>query len=125
MDARAPDLPAQLEAKVVKPVFSKKPVSVPRHQITSDPAVLAARQAFESRVEEKRKSGPKPKAVGRFQPASTPRERFRDAKDIIAKSEAGKRVGSGEADWLRSYIELPEYRGFHKVEQFAKRDDAG
>jgi len=28
-------------------------------------------------------------------------------------------------NWLRSYIELPEYRGFHKVEQFAKRDDAG
>ena len=125
MDARAPDLPAQLEAKVVKPVFSKKTVSVPRHQITSDPAVLEARQAFEQRVADKKKSDPKPKAVGRFQPASTPRKRFQDAKDIIAKSDAGKRVGSGEADWLRSYIELPEYRGFQKVEEFAKRDDAG
>lgn len=125
MDARAPDLPAQLEAKVVKGVFSKKPITVPRHQITSDPAVVEARKAFENRVEQRQKSDPKPKAVGRFQPASTPRERFQDAKDIIAKSEAGKRIGSGEADWLRSYIELPEYRGFHKVEEFAKRDDAG
>jgi putative transposase len=123
--ARAATQSELVEAKVVKPVFSKRTVSVPRHQITSDPAVLEARQAFEQRLKDKKNSDPKPKPVGRFQPASTPRERFQDAKDIIAKSEAGKRVGSGEADWLRSYIELPEYRGFQKVEQFAKRDDAG
>ncbi|PCJ04160.1 MAG: hypothetical protein COB16_19360 [Rhodobacteraceae bacterium] len=125
MDARTAELSERVQAKVVSPVFSKDPVSVPRHQVTSDPAVVEARKAFEARVEQRQKSDPKPKAVGRFQPASTPRERFQDAKDIIAKSEAGKRIGSGEADWLRSYIELPEYRGFHKVEQFAKRDDAG
>ena len=123
--ARAATQSELVEAKVVTGIFSNKPVTVPRHQVTSDPVVLEARQAFEQRVKDKKKSDPKPKAVGRFQPASTPRGRFQDAKDIIAKSDAGKRIGSGEADWLRSYIELPEYRGFHKVEEFAKRDDAG
>ncbi|MDO5648838.1 transposase domain-containing protein, partial [Paracoccus sp. (in: a-proteobacteria)] len=45
----------------------------------------------------------------------TPADRFRRAQEIEARSETGQPVGHAEADWLRVYQGLPEYRSQKRV----------
>ncbi|MEM1077425.1 MAG: transposase domain-containing protein [Pseudomonadota bacterium] len=97
------EAPEPLVAKVVQPEFGARPrqplVKRPVYSPPIDAAEDAARDAFIAEFT--------PKA----QPlADTDVERFKRALEIEARSEAGKRVGEAEAEWLRGYQTTSEYR---------------
>ncbi len=46
-----------------------------------------------------------------------PEDRWRRAQEIEARSEAGQRIGSAEAEWLEVYRTTPEYTRFRMFEE--------
>lgn len=101
LDAIAPqELPAP-EAKVVELAQRQRGPVVERPMPRPAPADSGDYSAFVVAFQQ-RDSEPRD--------TETPADRFRRALDIEARAEAGQPVGAAEADWLRTYQGLPEYR---------------
>ncbi len=110
LDAAAPAPIATPQSKVVKPVFGPRasgvqmPVST--YQAPYNPEIDAARDAMILQM--RPKSTPEPAA-------DAARDRFKRAQAILARSEAGKPIGSEEAEWVRNYMETAEYQGLQSM----------
>jgi hypothetical protein len=92
-----------IEAKVVEimPVRHQQPlIARPMPVPEIDPAIERRRAAM---VVDFRPADQPEK------PVETAKDRFQRAIEIEARSEAGKRIGAAEADWLRRYQTTPEY----------------
>ena len=114
LDARSPEHAADLKAKVVSPDFGKQPSRVtmnkPVYEPTLDPEVQATRQAIVHSFEPAPETKPKAKSARDESEA-----RFKRARAIRERSDAGDRIGKADADWLRGYVETAEFQGLSAV----------
>ncbi|MGD1880817.1 MAG: transposase domain-containing protein [Paracoccaceae bacterium] len=118
MDARAPEAPEDLTAKVVSPVFGAVKAPVPHEKRTyetpDNPEVEEMREAMVVEMDDLRKA---PGASPDLRPEE---QRFLRALDIIDRSDRGERIGKADVDWLQVYRTTPEYQA-----QAAMREDFG
>lgn len=120
LDALAPEAPEPLEAKVVAPEFGRKGPALPGHapKFTGpahDPEVEAEREAMIVKMETPAAPAAK----------EAPADRYRRARDILERSEAGEPVGRAEAQWASGYAETAEYQGLLHMEQHFGKDGVG
>jgi hypothetical protein len=100
--------PADLAAKVVKPVFAR-PAAATSFREHNSPAAEAAQDALIVEMSSaKQKRAPKP-ALETFTVAKEPDARFRQALEIQQRQRAGEPVGEREAGWLENYVKHPEF----------------
>ncbi len=120
LDALAPVPSEPIEAKVVAPEFGRKGSALPGHapKFTGpayNPEVEAEREAMIVKMETPVAPAAK----------EEPGDRYRRARDIIARSEAGDPVGREEAQWAKGYSETAEYQGLLHMEQHFGKDGVG
>jgi putative transposase len=119
LDARSPQPPEALDAKVVSPEFGRKgvsyPLQQPRYERAEDAETDAVREAMIVEMH-----NPKPPKSG-----DEPKDRFARAREIIARSEAGQTVGREEARWVERYVETAEYQGLLLMQESFGQDGVG
>ncbi|UWR67056.1 Mu transposase C-terminal domain-containing protein [Phaeobacter inhibens] len=104
---------ADLEAKVVKPVF-RKPAAVATFRDHMDPAAEREQEALILQMGAKTPAKPEPRNSG-FSVANSPEERFRQAEDIAQRQRQGKPVGEAEVGWLEGFLEHAEYKAYSAI----------
>ena len=119
LDALTPEPAQPLTAKVVAPEFGRKtlspPLARPHYERVEDAETDAAREAL---IVEMRTSKPSVEV-------EQPKGRFARAREIIARSEAGKPVGRDEAVWVATYVETAEYQGLLLMQESFGQDGVG
>ncbi|MBW4708659.1 Mu transposase C-terminal domain-containing protein [Roseobacter sp. YSTF-M11] len=108
-DARAPAPSEPLEAKVVAPVFGTRRAAMPNrppaYEAPEDPAIETEREALVLQMHGPGKRAATPSnSLG-----ETPEERFRWARSVLARSEAGEPIGTEEARKVQQYVKSSEY----------------
>lgn len=117
-----------VEAKVVAPEFGRPKsapiIRPPVYQAPENPELDTAHEALILELSDRRNDKPKPTPSG-FTVADTAEDRFRQAQEIIERSDKGQAVGQEEADWVRGYMRTPEYQGALVMSQFLDQGGAG
>ncbi|MEP1330133.1 transposase domain-containing protein [Pseudophaeobacter sp.] len=121
MNAHRKEATPLMEAKVVKPVFSK-PHQRQAFRDQTDPKASEARDAL---VLELQAAKPAPQPSTKFQVADTPEGRFEQVQDIQRRKSAGKPVGERECAWMEGFVNHHEYIGLLAVRQSYGSDTAG
>ena len=120
LDALAPEAAQDFTSKVVSPEFGRKAAPVafakPDYQRPKDAEVDAAQNAMILNMT------PDPKPVSETDDAT---KRFWRARDILARSQAGKPVGREEARWVTGYTETAEYAGLLVMLETHGKDGVG
>ncbi len=103
------------ENKVVRPAAFRK--SKPAAPAAASREDQAAREAFVASFAE-RKEQAKPREEDK-------RARYRRAKEIAARMQAGEPVARQDERWLIGYRNTPEYRSMERLEQTLGKGNAG